>query len=176
MDSAIVNIGEDVQGINKPLERIEAESLIECLCKGGFVVLDDDRLQSIKKLYYEGEPGRVVIFQPPDLGKEILLLEHFVSDRYLSANTNFCMEVGFDRQCVVYRVEEHIIRNGDFYCGDNDVVLSYSVLHGPRCERRVKFKFFFCGLYYPLVLTEEMKGITNQFREIINDQFSIRRI
>lgn len=149
--------------------------IVRCLCRGDILTIDNTALANIKKYYAKGAKN-VRIFEPPELGTDILLLEHCVSDRLVTANTNFCMEAGFNRKCVVYHVEEIVVKGESYYNPNNVVVLSYSVLHGPRCFRRVEFRDFYCGFYYPRVLTDDEKRVVEQHREKVNEEFSIRRI
>lgn len=151
-------------------------SIIESLCDGGIITVDSDTLANIKQYRRKGVKG-LVIFEPPKPGTDILLLEHFVSDRRPGANTSFCMEEGFDREWVIYHVEKHIImeKQDNYYYHDNKVVLSYKILHGPVRERTVKFGDFFCGFYYAKVLNDEEVEIAKKFRRIVNESFNIRR-
>lgn len=53
---------------------------IKLLKKKGKISVDMELLQDIKKYYHAGN-NIVHIFEPPKIGEDILLLEHFVSSR-----------------------------------------------------------------------------------------------
>ena len=147
---------------------------IKLLKKKGKISVDMKLLQNIKKYYHAGNTT-VHIFEPPKIGEDILLLEHFVSSRD-NINTRYKNEVGFDREWVIYHVERVVAHSDNYWDPDNQVVLSYHVCKSPKRERRMRFISFFSGFYYPKVLTAEEKETVNKYRSLVDESFNIRRI
>lgn len=147
---------------------------IKLLKKKGKISVDMELLQDIKKYYHAGN-NIVHIFEPPKIGEDILLLEHFVSSRD-NINTHYKNEVGFDREWVIYHVERVIVHSDNYWDPNNQVVLSYHVFKSPKRERRMRFANFYSGFYYPKALTDEEKETVNKYRSLVDESFNIRRI
>lgn len=145
---------------------------ISLLKDKGVLFVDNKLLENLKRNYHDGKRG-ITVFQPPEIGTDILLLEHYYSSRD-TINTRFTNEKGFEKEWTIYHVKEYVLSSKDLYNPSNQVVLTYKVMKGPIRERRVEFRDFFSGFYYPRVLNDEEKEIVRKYRGLVDDTFSIR--
>lgn len=146
--------------------------VIELLRENGIVSIDNELLENIKKHYHDGKRG-IHIFEPPKIGSKILLLKHFVSTRD-NINNRFVNETGFEREWTVYTVKEYRMVTEDYSSPNNQVILTYKVMKSPIRERRIEFRDFYCGYYYPKILTPEELENVKEYRELVDEKFDIR--
>lgn len=149
-----------------------ATDIVTNLCEGGVHRVRNENLENTKAHYrrYDTE----VTFRPPEEGANILLMEHFVNTRNVSENSVYRLEKGFDKNCIVYHVERHILHSDNYYDPDNKVVLSYRVGQHRR-EMEIMYMYFFCGFYCAKELDEEQLRIVMKYREIVDEDFDINR-
>lgn len=148
------------------------QAQLHLLHKEGILSVENDTLQNIRKHYRRGEKG-IIIFEPPKVGSDILLLRHYVSSRD-SINTRFTNEQGFEKEWTIYHVENPILVSDEYNNPFNRAVLTYKIMKGPYRKRLVEFRDFFSGFYYPRELTEEEKQIVRGYRKLVDETFSIR--
>jgi len=148
------------------------EEQVRGLRKNGMLYVDNELLQNIKRHYKQGRMG-ICIFDPPEVGTDIILLEHYVSSRD-NINTRFRTEDGFDKEWVIYHVEEPKIYDGMERSPKTRAVLSYKIMNGPVRERVIDYRDFYCGFYCAVKLTEDGLETAKRFREELNEDFCIR--
>lgn len=141
---------------------------LSTLCDGGLVELENPILKNIMNIYQKGK-GPTIVWEPPKEGTDVLILEHFNSERCPLVNNNYRMEKGNSRKYIVYHVERYEMHSDYFYSGSNVVILSFQI-GKLKQERRMRFSDFTSGLYVAEELTAENIEEVRHNREELNER------
>lgn len=141
------------------------KDIVTNLCKGGVHKVHKKELSDKEMCYRRYDTN--IVFKPPKVGTDILLLQHFFDVRRVSDNEMYVMEEDFERKCVVYHVEKCQMHSDNYYDPDNKVILTFYIRKEKR-KLEIPYMYFFCGFYYAKEITKEHECIVRQFRKKVD--------